>query len=135
MDDCLFCKIINKNMPSFGIYEDEQVYAFLDIHPVNLGHVVIVPKEHAVDLRESDKAVMAHLMNVIQEIGPKIAKAVGAEAFNVASNVGRAAGQVIFHTHLHIIPRFPADGHVQWIGKDEHVDFESVKQQILDKLQ
>jgi len=121
-------------MPSFGVYEDELVYAFLDIHPVNPGHVVIVPKEHAEDLRTSDKATMAHLMNVIQEIGPKISKAVGAEAFNVASNVGRAAGQVIFHTHLHIIPRFPADGHEQWHGTDEHVDFEAMKQKILEKI-
>ncbi len=121
-------------MPSFKIYEDELVYAFLDIHPVNLGHTVVVPKQHAADLRESEKSVMAHLMNVVQEIGPKISKAVGAEAFNVASNVGRAAGQVIFHTHLHIIPRFPADGHEQWHGKDEYTDFEAVKNQILEKL-
>ena len=135
MDDCIFCKIIKGDMPSFKIYEDEQLYAFLDINPVNPGHTVIVPKTHSADLREMSKEEAAHLMSVIQTIAPLIAKQVGTESFCAMSNIGRASGQMIFHTHFHIIPRFPTDGYEHWHRDgDLHEDLTGLAEQIREVL-
>lgn len=134
MDDCIFCKIITGQMPAHKIYEDDQAFAFLDIHPVNPGHALVIPKNHADNFLKSSEDDMCHLVKVAQKIAPAILKAVGAESFNIGFNVGRGAGQVIFHTHMHIMPRFPADGHELWQGSDEPQDFAAIADQIKNQL-
>ena len=110
MNDCIFCKIVKGEIPCNKVYENKQILAFLDIHPTNKGHTLIIPKEHYADLTETPDNILSELSKTIKEIGPKIVDAVNANGFNVISNVKAAAGQVIFHTHVHIIPRFEGDG-------------------------
>lgn len=134
-NDCIFCKIIAGEMPAQKVYEDDQVLAFLDIRPTNPGHTLIVPKNHAANYFESTAEDVAAVMATARKIGPAVMKAVGAEAINTSFNTGRAAGQIIFHTHLHLIPRFATDGYRQWSREgDEHVDLAAMAAKIKEQL-
>lgn len=113
MTDCLFCKIARKEIPSNVVYEDEDVLAFLDIKPVHPGHTVIIPKKHSDDISELGKDVAGPLMNACQKISAALLS-VGADGVTVQSNIKAPAGQVIFHTHIHIIPRYSGDGLRLW---------------------
>ena len=117
MSDCIFCKIIKGEIPSQKLYEDAQTYAFLDITPVNPGHALVVPKNHSVNILDAENKDICAITETVAKIAPKIIKAVGAGAFNLAVNNGSAAGQVVPHLHFHIIPRFPDDGRGLWGGK------------------
>jgi histidine triad (HIT) family protein len=117
MTDCLFCKITAGDIPSQRVYEDDSVVAFLDIRPTNFGHTLVVPKEHSEDILSTTEQLAAHMMSVAKKLAPAIIKASGAEGFNLILNTKPAAGQVIFHTHMHIIPRHSDDGFSHWPGK------------------
>jgi len=117
MEDCLFCKIINKEIPSEVIYEDDNIFAFLDINPINDGHTLIIPKKHSKDLTVANDEDLHYVISKVKELAPKICKAVGANDFNLGVNNGPTAGQVVFHTHFHIMPRFDGDGHRHWHGQ------------------
>lgn len=104
--DCIFCKIINGEIPSYKIYEDENCLAFLDINPISDGHTLIVPKKHYDTFENTPIEEIEKLIGVIYKIAPKIKDAVNADAFRVTLNNGKEAGQIIFHTHFHIIPKF-----------------------------
>lgn len=114
--DCLFCGIISGTTPSYKIYEDEHTYAFLDIHPINRGHTIVIPKTHHTNIYDTPAKEFERLMHTVQMLAPKIKQAVGADGINVGINNERAAGQIIFHLHTHIIPRFEGDGHANWHG-------------------
>lgn len=131
MNDCLFCKIVKGEIPSERIYEDELTYAFLDITPVNPGHTLVVSKKHSVNILDTEEKDICALASVVKKIAPKIIKAVGAAAFNLAVNNGSDAGQVVPHLHFHIMPRFPNDGHKLWGGK--HIGSEELAE-IADKI-
>ena len=134
MTDCIFCKIVMGFIPSHKIYEDDDVLAFLDIHPVNAGHCLIIPKAHHDTFAQTPLDVVNKLIAASQRLAPGILKAVGADAFNFSTNNGRAAGQLIAHTHFHLIPRFPTDGHKMWHGSDEHQDFAAVAAKIKEAI-
>ena len=134
MTDCIFCKIIMGFIPSHKLYEDDDVLAFLDIHPVNAGHALIIPKAHHENFATTPLEVVDKLVAVSQRLAPGILKAVGSDAFNLSTNNGRAAGQIIGHVHFHLIPRFPADGHKMWQGSDEFQDFAAVAGKIKEGL-
>jgi len=108
--ECLFCKIAKGEIPSAKIYEDNEVIAFLDISPVAIGHTLIVPKKHSTTFLESDKKSLDAIIETMKKISLALIKALGAEGVNTIINTGRAAGQLIPHTHIHIIPRFRNDG-------------------------
>jgi histidine triad (HIT) family protein len=110
---CLFCKIIRGEIPASKVLETDEVVAFLDIHPVILGHVLVVPKEHHVDLTELPEPLAAKTAALLPRLCRAIRAATGADGFNVIVNNGRAAGQMIDHGHWHIIPRFHDDP-VDW---------------------
>jgi histidine triad (HIT) family protein len=114
--DCLFCKIIKKDIPSNVVYEDKDVFAFLDINPVNPGHTLIVPKKHSGDLTEMDSKAIATLYSAVQKLSSALLKT-GYDGVNVMMNIKPAAGQIIFHSHVHVIPRQRADGLHPWPGK------------------
>jgi len=118
MQDCIFCKIAAGEIPSHKIYEDESVFAFLDINPVNLGHALVIPKEHHKNLLDTPPELACKLISVVQKIAPAAIKAVGADSFNLGVNTGTSAGQVIPHTHFHVIPRHESDGHKPWASKE-----------------
>lgn len=108
--DCLFCAIIAGNIPSSKVYEDEQVFAFLDLNPCAKGHTLIVPKFHAETVLELPKEYGASLIHATQRIGKALMEELNATGFNSVQNNFASAGQVIFHAHWHIVPRFEGDG-------------------------
>jgi len=112
--DCIFCKIIKGEIPSSKVYEDDRVYGFLDIAPVNKGHTLIVPKKHSSDVLEDDLEDLNACMKAVQVVAKAVIKATDAGGFNLITNTKKAAGQVIPHTHFHIIPRFEDDGLKHW---------------------
>lgn len=116
MNDCLFCKIVSGEIPSEKIYEDENTFAFLDIHPINRGHTLVVPKTHYENIYEAPEEVFTKVMRTVQLLAPKIKQAVGADGINIGINNGKAAGQLVYHLHTHIIPRFESDGYSHWHG-------------------
>lgn len=133
MNDCLFCKIINGEIPAGKVYEDEHSFAFLDIKPINPGHTLLIPKKHFVNLYEIPDEVLAKLAPTIKKLAVAIKKAVGAGGINIGMNNDHAAGQLIFHAHIHIMPRFKNDGYRPWIGgpyKNDAEKYEIVKKII-----
>jgi histidine triad (HIT) family protein len=114
MSDCIFCKIINKKLPCYQIYEDDNFLAFLDIEPISKGHTLIIPKKHYNTFEETPIELLSEMIKVVNKVGIAIKKATKADAFNIGLNNGKAAGQLIMHTHFHIIPRFNDDGLHTW---------------------
>ncbi len=118
MKDCLFCKIAAKEIPSNVIYEDGHTLAFLDIAPVNPGHTLVIPKEHATNIFNISSESWAAVAETARKIAGAVQAATGADGVNVNMNNGEVAGQVIFHTHVHIIPRHENDGLKHWNKKE-----------------
>jgi histidine triad (HIT) family protein len=101
----VFAKVLRGELPSHKIYEDEDTFAFLDIMPRSDGHALVVTKEEATDLFDVSPTALAKLMAVVQKLAPQIKEAVGADGVLIAQYNGTAAGQTVFHLHVHIIPR------------------------------
>ncbi len=111
----LFDKIIRGEIPSYKVYEDDHVYAFLDISPQSHGHILVVPKESIAHLHELSDDASAALGRVLPRLCRAVMRATGASAYNVLQNNGSEAGQAVFHVHFHIIPRVAGDGlKFQW---------------------
>jgi histidine triad (HIT) family protein len=108
--DCIFCKIIRGELPSYKVYEDEKTMAFLDIHPVNAGHTLVVPKKHSNNIFDIAPEDWAAITETTRTLSITIEKALNADGVNIAMNNREHAGQVVDHPHLHIIPRFKGDG-------------------------
>jgi len=105
-DDCIFCKIIDGELPAAKVYEDEHVYAFLDISQVTKGHTLVIPKKHTKDVYHTSAEVAGNLFSVVPTIANGIKKAYNPAGLNVLINNEEAAGQEVFHTHIHLIPRY-----------------------------
>lgn len=114
MSDCIFCKIINQEIPSTPIYESEAVYAFLDIQPVHPGHVLVVPKSHAPMLVDLSEDYLQQTILAVQKVARAMKESLGLEGFNIIQNNGAVAGQSVHHVHFHIIPRYADDGLTPW---------------------
>jgi histidine triad (HIT) family protein len=111
MSPCIFCQIISDELPSSVVYRDEDVIAFLDIQPVNPGHVLVVPRVHAESLEDLSAEIAAHMMTVAQHIMTGLRKTdLRCEGINLFLADGSVAGQEVPHVHLHVIPRFSGDG-------------------------
>jgi len=110
MPDCIFCKIVRGELPSYKVYEDDKTIAFLDIHPVNAGHTLVVPKAHATNIFDILKEDWGAVAETVRVLSIAIEKGVGADGINIAMNNREHAGQVVDHPHVHIIPRFKGDG-------------------------
>lgn len=107
MEDCIFCKIINGEIPSYKIYEDEIIYAFLDITQVTPGHTLVVPKKHAKDIFEYDEELASQVFARIPKIARALEKAYpDMQGLNIINNNREVAYQSVFHSHIHLIPRF-----------------------------
>lgn len=110
MENCIFCKIVTGELPSHKIYENQSVLAFLDINPITKGHVLIIPKKHAKDLFEISSEDAAAIMGAAKKIAPALMHVTSGTGVNLLNSNGKEAGQVIFHYHLHLIPRQSEDG-------------------------
>ena len=117
MEDCIFCKIVKGDIPCQKIYENDKVLAFLDIMPVHKGHTLVIPKEHYPALLDMPDDVLAEAAKAAKKVSKAVVRATGADGFNIGQNNGEAAGQAVFHFHLHIIPRFKGDGFKHWPHK------------------
>jgi histidine triad (HIT) family protein len=118
MNDCLFCKIIDGKIPSRKVYEDDATFAFLDIAPVNLGHVLVVPKSHHATCDDMPDGDLSAMFPAVKRIAAAAVAATGSQGYNVVINCGPAAGQVVMHTHVHVIPRSEGDGLHPWPKRD-----------------
>ena len=105
MDDCIFCKIIKGEIPSYKIYEDEDVYAFLDIAGDVDGHTLVIPKKHCVNILDADKDVLSKVIIAVQKISKHYVEDVGYNGVNILNANDKSAQQSVFHLHMHIIPR------------------------------
>jgi histidine triad (HIT) family protein len=132
--DCIFCAIIVGEKPSHKLHEDDHVVAFLDIFPSVLGHTLVVPKKHSENVLGLDPAEAEAAIVAIQKLAPGIVKAVGAEGFNIGCNTGKAAGQMVMHTHFHILPRREGDGKKLWGQMDPKPDLVALAEQIREML-
>ena len=103
--DCLFCALIAGEIPSKRVYEDDAALAFLDIAPWQEGHTVVVPKRHTVDVLADDDA-LAEIAPAVARVGRLLKERLGADACTVLSNAGAASGQEVFHTPVHVLPRW-----------------------------
>lgn len=111
MERCVFCDILAGTEPSSMVYRDEQSAAFMDIHPVNRGHVLVIPTTHAAGLSELNPDDGAHLFRVAQRVAGALRQSgLRCEGVNLFLADGEAAGQEVFHVHLHVVPRFKGDG-------------------------
>jgi histidine triad (HIT) family protein len=109
MADCLFCRIVDGDIPSTRIYEDDRTVAFMDVNPGSHGPTLVVPKKHAKDLLEIDADDLAACTRTAQELARRAFGALGADGVNLLNCCGAAAWQTVFHFHLHVIPRYADD--------------------------
>lgn len=141
MTDCIFCKIVAGEIPSYTVYEDDVVKAFLDISQGTPGHTLVVPKKHVPDLFAYDEDLAAAVFSRI----PKIARAVknsnpAIKGMNVINNNGKVAYQSVFHSHIHLIPRYSNDDDFKMIFKDNSdkyndEKYRKIQQAIKDQLE
>ncbi len=130
---CIFCKIINKEIPSYCIYEDETVMAFLDISQVTKGHTLVIPKKHYKNFLECDKDTLTHLIEVAQSLAVSLTEKLHAEGMNVLSNINEVAGQTVPHFHIHLIPRYSEnDACVIKFNESEEQDLETLAKVLKD---
>jgi len=109
-DDCVFCKIVAGEIPAFKIYEDEHTLAFMDIHPANEGHALVIPKEHTENAWSISAEDMARTAETVRRVAAAVVRTVENEGLNLLQANGPAAGQSVFHFHIHVLPRRDGDG-------------------------
>lgn len=109
-DKCIFCKIIEKSIPSKILFENDKNLAFLDIFPVSKGHTIVIPKNHYKNLEEIPNDALSELFEIVKKVSILIHKKLKVNGYNILQNNFRAAGQVVNHYHVHIIPRRNEDG-------------------------
>ena len=114
MEECLFCKIAKGEIPCSKVYENDNVLAFLDIAPVNKGHVLVIPKNHYENVLDVDEDILKEVISVVQKVAIGVKKGVNADGIVISQNNGKIAGQVIMHLHFHVIPRFKEDELGKW---------------------
>ena len=107
--NCIFCKIANGEIPSTTLYEDEDFRVILDLGPATRGHALLLPKNHFANLFELDDETAQKAILVAKKMAGKMRDALGADGFNLVQNNGEAAGQTVFHFHMHLIPRYEND--------------------------
>ena len=131
-DNCIFCKIAAGDIPSATIYEDNDFRVILDIEPASKGHALILPKEHYANLYELSDDLVAKALIVAKKVITKMTSILGCDGYNVVQNNGEAAGQTVFHFHIHLIPRYK-DDNVN-IGWSQGNLTEEIKAEILSGM-
>lgn len=125
---CIFCKIANKEIPSYTIYEDDDVLAFLDISQVSKGHTLVIPKKHTDNFLTCEDDIRNKVFKVAQTIGNTMMDTLGCKGINILSNINEVAGQSVFHFHVHVIPRYSEDDACV-------IEFKASEEQDLEALQ
>ena len=127
MKDCIFCKIIAREIPGHVVYENESVLAFLDISQTTKGHTLIIPKTHRIDVFEMEAKAMEQVFSVVPKIARALKETFGCSGMNVVNNNGESAGQTVFHYHVHLIPRYKDDRFgIMFANNMKHYDAEKL---------
>ena len=105
-ESCIFCKIVHEKAPASILYQDETVMALLDIRPLNEGHTLVIPKKHYVDIFDIPENQLTHVYEIAKQVSVAIKKATNGDGISIVQQNGKAAGQEIFHLHVHVVPRF-----------------------------
>ncbi|MEM4396191.1 MAG: HIT family protein [Candidatus Woesearchaeota archaeon] len=134
--DCIFCKIVKGEIPSYKVYENEKVLAFLDINPANYGHVLVIPKEHYNNILDIEEEDLIEITKAVKKIAEILAILLEPDGINILQSNNPAAGQVINHIHFHIIPRFVNDNVTfHWEpNKLEKKQFEELAKRLKEEL-
>ena len=134
-DNCIFCKIVNGEIPSKTIYEDEMFRAILDLGPASKGHALLIPKDHASDLYELPDETAGKVLILAKKLATQMTEKLGCEGFNLVQNNGEVAGQTVHHFHLHLIPRYTDDNQViGWVpGEPSQDELEAIRKQIVEQ--
>ena len=114
MENCVFCKIIKGDIPSYKLYEDEFTYSFMDIANDIDGHILVVPKKHVINVLDCDKETLHHVADTVKKISNLLVDKCGYDGVNILNASGECAGQTVFHLHFHIIPKKNNDGINAW---------------------
>ena len=131
-ENCIFCKLANGDIPTATVYEDEDFRVILDANPAAKGHALILPKEHYANLYEIDDELAGKSMILAKKMITKLTKALGCDGYNIVQNNGEAAGQTVFHYHVHMIPRHKDDK--VGLGWTMHELTEEEKEDVLSKI-
>ena len=140
MSECIFCDILSGKLPSSVVYQDDGCTAFMDIQPVNPGHVLVIPNSHAACLAELEEGVGSDLFSVAQRVAAALrTSGLRCDGVNLLLADGEAAGQEVFHVHLHVIPRFDGDGFgfkfpPGYSNKPERSELDAIALQIVEAL-
>lgn len=105
-NNCVFCAIAAGEIPSFKVYEDEVVVAYLDINPFSKGHTLVIPKVHSPNLIDTPDDILSAVIVRVKKVAAHLKQALAADGFNILQNNGAAAGQTVMHLHFHIVPRY-----------------------------
>ncbi|HEE1480453.1 TPA: HIT family protein [Staphylococcus aureus] len=137
MSETIFGKILTGEIPSFKVYEDDYVYAFLDISQVTKGHTLLIPKKASANIFETDEETMKHIGAALPKVANAIKRAFNSDGLNIIQNNGEFADQSVFHIHFHLIPRYENDidgfGY-KWETHEDILDNDA-KQQIAEQIQ
>lgn len=115
MDSCIFCKIVDGQIPSTTIFEDENVKVILDISPAAKGHAILLVKQHVANVFELDAEIAGNVFSVVPKVARALKEELGCDGMNILQNNGVAAGQTVFHLHIHFIPRWKNDSiQIKW---------------------
>lgn len=128
MSECIFCQIVSGQIPSSKVYEDEEVLAFLDITQVTTGHTLVIPKKHYRNVLEMDAEAASSLFARVPKIAKQLQEKLGASGVNIINNNEEAAGQTVFHTHVHLLPRFDATDGLKLTFETHEPDFAALAQ-------
>lgn len=123
-NNCVFCAIAAGEIPSFKVYEDDLVLAYLDINPFTKGHTLVIPKAHSTGLLDTDEKTLAEVIARVKKVAAHLKAALPCDGFNILQNNGAAAGQTVMHLHFHIVPR---DGAEPIVFESRPGDMEALK--------
>lgn len=128
MEDCIFCKIIKGELPSKGIYEDDLIYIIMNINPATNGHLLVLPKEHMVNIMDTPNEIITHSMDIIRKLYPTLKERLNCKGLTISQN--NELGQEIKHFHIHLTPRYDND----LVDFNYNKDMISSLDEVYDKL-
>jgi histidine triad (HIT) family protein len=133
--DCPFCRIASGKASASIVHKDDTVLAFMDLNPANVGHTLIIPREHWENIHDIPEYILAEIFSVVKRVSAAVKKTVNAEGISLLQLNGRAAGQTVMHFHIHVIPRFRGDPLSKAIGvMVEHQGFKKPERKELDEI-
>lgn len=134
MEDCIFCKIVNKEIDAKIVYESDKVLAFLDVFPESLGHALVIPKKHFVNIYDIEKDYLEEVARVAQKLALKYKEVLGISNMQLMHNAGKFAQQEVFHFHLHLVPRSEGDGMKLSYNQEKKVELREEFDDFIGKL-